>query len=122
MRLVRYACVFLLLTLWSVAKEHCALEAAGWLPEGCAWDCGESSGQDDACDLVEHGPYRPSLDVLTVAVPALSTELVVVPKPRDSAPPRLAEPARQARSLVRIRTWHFVERAAPPCRAPSLNV
>jgi hypothetical protein len=113
--------VLLLLTLWVAAKEHCNLEAAGLLPELCAEDCGRDSGKDDGCGLVENAYYKHVVSDVKTAAPQLLlpgfAALVIVPEPEAS--PRLV-PARHSEPQALLRTWQFVERAAPPSRAPAM--
>lgn len=112
--------VFLLLTAWSVAKEHCNLEALGWLPEQCESDCGQACGQDDGCETVENGYYKQSASQVHVASPELLLCVfhVAPPAPLRGVAPLELQRFSEPQTLVR--TWQFFERAAPPCRAPSV--
>jgi hypothetical protein len=124
MRMMGRVMAILLLALWLPATLHCDLEAAGLLGQQCAEDCGQDAGGGDGCQLVENGLYKSS--VLLVRIPApqlLHCAFSFVPRPElelDAAPLSLAEFVTGTQTLRR--TWQFVQRAAPPCRAPSLIV
>ncbi len=111
----------LLLLLWAPATLHCALEAAGLIGTQCAEDCGRDSGREDGCDLVESGLYKNSTPLLKIAAPELlRLAFLFVPalEPPGLAPAFAPAPFFAAQTLRR--TWQFAQRAAPPCRAPSL--
>jgi hypothetical protein len=123
MRFFRHVTVFLLLTLWLAAKEHCNLEAAGWLPELCVADCGKGTDQDDGCETFESAQYKSTVDHIKAPAPALLlclTALVCPPQEMETSP--ALAPERYAEPQMLVRTWQFVERAAPPSRAPAAIV
>jgi hypothetical protein len=113
----------LVLALWLPATQHCALEAAGCLPAMCAEPCADSSGHDDGCDVVENGLYKPSLDFVKAPAPALQFGVCLLCLTRvqeqilvvhTKAPPNAVDRPREW-----VAVWQFVQRAAPPSRAPS---
>lgn len=120
-----------LVALWLPATLHCALEAAGFDDLfHCVNDlhapCDHAAPSEtpvDACNLVEDASFKPATDTAVLPPPTLCACLLcfvapplaidLTPPPRGLsdcivAPPEVA------------RTWHFVARAAPPSRAPSL--
>lgn len=119
----------LLVTLWLPATLHCQLEAAG-LGESHHDDCcpeqSAPTGTDclgDACANIETSLIKESAPDLNLAAPvghhlfcgiapAILRAALVAPalSPTGHAPP-----------LELKVTWQFVERAAPPARAPSLH-
>jgi hypothetical protein len=110
------------LALWLPATLHCSLEAAG-LDNlfRCADD--EHEGTTDTCDLVENGTIKPALNTAVLASPVFSPSLLSLLLPPSLLP--LLPPAAGVTETVAApreirRTWHFVARAAPPARAPSL--
>jgi hypothetical protein len=119
MRVFRHAMVFLLLTLWLAAKEHCNLEAAGWLPDLCATDCGKGTEKDDGCESIEKAQYKNSLEHVKVPPPALLVCLALVPVLEVEPPPALPPDGYEERQTL-VRIWQFMERAAPPSRAPAV--
>lgn len=123
MRFFRLVAVLLLLTVWLTAKEHCTLETLGVLPDSCATKCADACESDDACGLVESSSYKQAVDHVHVAPPTLLLCLFAAPiSEKREGEAEFQEPAPMAASLGRMRTWQFVERAAPPARAPALNV
>lgn len=117
--------LFALLALWLPATMHCRLEAAGFF--AAHDDCAEqlasegSDCKDDACPTVEDALFKESSAALAVSAPAecflpdgfapaiervAAAGLTLSPF-RGTAPPEVAV------------TWQFVERTAPPARAPS---
>lgn len=122
MRWWRIVTVFLFLTVWLTAREHCNLETLGVLPASCASECAKACESDDACELVENACYKQAVDHVHVTAPTLLLCLFVAPVPEvPAAPPELRQPRRVSTSLARERTWQFVERAAPPARAPAVS-
>jgi hypothetical protein len=112
--------VFLLLTVWLAAKEHCNLEATGWLPDVCATDCGKETPKDDGCEKVESAQYKQTCEHVKAPPPALllCSFALACGLQEVEAPPVLApEPWAEPQTLAR--TWQFMERAAPPSRAPA---
>lgn len=122
MRAIGRVFALLLLALWLPATLHCDLEAAGWIGAQCADDCSRDKDANDGCDLVENGRYKSSGDFVKLSAPRrLPCAFAFIPRLELAVDP----PARswiefvsEARTLQR--TWQFVQRAAPPCRAPAL--
>jgi len=112
--------VFLLLTVWLVAKEHCNLEAAGWLPDLCTADCGQGTDKDDGCGVVENASYKHSIDQVKASAPILVLCVAVVVVPTEIIPCPLIGPERGTEAQTLIQIWQFVERAAPLSRAPAV--
>lgn len=114
---------FLLLALWLPATEHCALEAAGLLAETCADGCATESAVHDGCATVESGTYKPATQFLKVAAPELFAcactlylQQIEAAVAREQATPLKTD---FARPQDWVATWRFVQRAAPPARAPT---
>ncbi len=112
----------LLLALWFSATQHCDLAGSGLIAP-CHERATAGECQDDGCDQVERGTYRWSVEisrapapVLLVADPFLGpTFLLSAPEPAVAVvTPSFTRP------LNWVTTWHFVQRAAPPSRAPTL--
>ncbi len=115
----------LLLAAWLPATQHCGLEAAGWLPETDV--CHQDQHADQAhssenCSLIEEGAYQSFSFGLKVAEPAAPcacllqlTFLSEVRLPLFEAPAVYPPPDLPV-------CWRFLTRAAPPARAPSLNL
>ena len=121
MRHIQRLLAILLLALWGPATLHCALEAAGVLGTQCAEDCGREIGREDSCDLVESGLYKNSTPLLKIAAPELLRLAFLFVPAADLAPaPELSAPDAAAEPRALHRAWQFTQRAAPPCRAPSL--
>jgi hypothetical protein len=123
-RLLPFLCM-LVLACWLPATEHCALEAAGIFPKQCSDGCTSGRlGSDDGCGTVENGAYKPSADVVKVPTPDLFVcachlclQLVALDAAREITP---ASSASYERPQDWVSKWHFVRRAAPSPRAPSL--
>lgn len=122
MRAIGRVLAILLLAVWLPATLHCDLEAAGLIGTQCVDDCGRNEGANDGCDLVEKGLYKSSVDFVKISAPELlhcafsfvsCLELEV-----DATTLSSAEFVSETQTLRC--TWQFVQRAAPPCRAPSL--
>lgn len=123
--------VFFLLALWFVGTQHCGLEKLGLFSEhaeeGVAIGC--CSGTDDSCvrdgcNTVENGSYKPDCDI-KLAVPQFvaCSCLICLPSMVPSEPPDANVLRRDFnRSDPGAVTWHFVQRAALPARAPSLSL
>ena len=123
MRLLRHLTVVLLLIFWVAAKEHCNLEAAGLLPDTCVTDCGEMAGEDDGCVVVERAQFKSATDHPKVPPPQIRLvriAAIVLASQPETKPTVLIE--RAAEPEARRRTWQFIERAAPPTRAPATVV
>jgi len=115
------------LAAWLPATEHCALEAAGLVPQTCRDDCslGQRNGAD-GCSVIEGAIYKPSTQVLKVLSPELLTcacHLCLQMIPWDAA--QVIAPASAAaadRPRKWTTAWHFVRRAAPLPGAPSRSL
>ena len=117
----------LLLALWLPATLHCALEAAGCIrTEDCCDGHTDRACTRDACDTLEAGFVTPA--ALHATLPQF---FAVVAACRlfdsPSAPPAtlLLPPGTGVTGTVAAppevaRMWHFLVRAAPAPRAPSL--
>lgn len=112
--------LFALLALWAAAEDHCNLEAAGLMPSQCAADCGKGTTKDDGCEMIENAQYKNTLDHLKVPPPQLLLCLIALAPAIQVEAPTPLEPARYAEPETLARTWQFVERAAPPSRAPAV--
>jgi hypothetical protein len=127
MRRVLRILSLLVLAIWLPATEHCALEAAGVLPNSCSDGCASSQlGGDDGCAAVENAAYKPSSDALKVPTPDLFAcecffclQSISADVAHEIAP---TSGASFERPQDWVSTWHFVRRAAPAPRAPSLSV
>jgi hypothetical protein len=124
---VRRVVALLLLALWLPATLHCDLEAAGVTNIlGCHdhRTTGPAFGSDDHCHSIEGVAYK--LDFAAIKTPPPVTSLLFVfAHPSLLAavfPPRAITVEANAAPPEVARTWHFVARAAPPARAPSLEV
>jgi hypothetical protein len=119
----------LILALWFPATLHCDLEAAGlhhlW---GCHDEAASEHGHQHSSDHeyhpLEDGAFNPATPFLRAAPPlamiwgeVMADVFYVAPclpaaieYPRIRPPPGLSA------------AWQFIERAAPPARAPSPHV
>jgi hypothetical protein len=135
---LRHIIALLLLALWLPATQHCGLEAAGFIAEGASHfdsqagdeesPCGhgKSDCATDPCKIVESGTYKSALGSLKVPPPSFALCDFIQRALRESTPVVVDLPAvHSADPYERPRdcgaTWHFVERAAPLSRAPSLS-
>jgi hypothetical protein len=123
--------VVILLAIWFAATQHCALENLGLFAahaeQTAASGC--CTGTDDACatdgcNTVENGSYKPDHD-LKLAAPQfvacacqICLKAILPPEPPDGNVLRRDF----ERSDAGAPTWHFVQRAALPARAPSLSL
>lgn len=127
-----------MLAVWLPATQHTALELAGLLPDHSA-DAShqhDSSGNDPEIPnplgahhdwhAVEKTVTKPSSGLLKVPAPLLllvvgffCLQLFATASPRQ---PSLTSVARVAleRPIAWVPNWHFVRRAAPVSRAPSV--
>lgn len=114
---------------WLAATQHCGLEAAGLAPdhpaESSAACCADTeSCHNDACDLVESGLYKLESQPAAVAPPQLAPDFQLLWLTLSAARFDEVEPPpecdRTGRVLAWIPTRHFMQRAAPSPRAPSL--
>lgn len=114
---------------WLLATQHCGLEAAGLLTQGCEQidgdhNCGATEHVADGCHLVEGTGYKTSNTAVQVPAPQLVASLclssvnVLEPAAEQSLAATLAQYTERPRDWVP--TWRFVQRTALPSRAPSL--
>ncbi len=128
-RLFSKVLCFLLLTTWSVATEHCSLEAIGLIgaetaTTPCCDDGEKTECSDDSCQVVEGTACRAPSDQLLVAAPSLVAAitpefltLITTLVPPPATLPRWSYGI-EAPSLGWLPTRHFARRAAPLSRAP----
>jgi hypothetical protein len=136
-RIEVYMCVFrfrrivalVLLALWLPATQYCTLVAAGVLADetqaSAADDCCNTNDRcsRDACNLLENGVIKPANEMAKVLAPDLSACLCFIclrfvqPGVADESTLMVSAPEHP---LDWESTWHFVRRAAPLARAPSL--
>jgi len=119
----RRIAVFIVLTMWFGAAHHCDAEIAFDLcdqamcctsPAGCA---------QDGCETVESGDYRIAETNLKTPAPILVWVSLFNAAAIETAAARpvvLASEKLTEWPLDWVPSWHFVRRAAPPSRAPSL--
>lgn len=118
---------WLLLAVWLPATLHCQLEAAGWgdsHQDSCCPEKTADTGPDclgDACANIEASLHRDSAPELYLAAPATPCHLCCVALVRAARTGSILSPKRHAPPLELKVAWQFIERAAPPARAPSLN-
>ncbi len=110
------------LALWLPATLHCSLEAAG---VDNIFRCLDDDHEvtNDTCDLIENGTIKPALNTAVLAAPVLTFSLLshLLPPPvLPLLPPAAGVTEAVAAPREIRRTWHFVARAAPSPRAPSL--
>ncbi len=113
-----------LLTAWFAGTQHCELAVMGVIPR-CSSDCvPRQPCPKDGCDSIENGAYRSGTDVAKVPAPVL-----VAPEPFVFLHAALSTLADRPVVVLResferplnwVTTWRFVQRAAPPSRAPTL--
>jgi hypothetical protein len=125
-RVVRFA-LWLLVALWLPATMHCQLEAAG-LGESHQDSCcaGETAdtGTDclgDACANIEASLIKDSAPELYLGAPASLCPFCCAALVSAARTEPILSPERHAPPLELKVAWQFLERAAPPARAPSLN-
>lgn len=125
-RAVRLA-LWLLVALWLPATMHCQLEAAG-LGEAQHDSCctGETAdgGTDclgDACANIENSLIKDSAPELHLAAPVTVCPLCCAALRSTVRAEPVLSPKRHAPPLTLQAAWQFIERAAPPARAPSLS-
>jgi hypothetical protein len=123
--------VVLLLAIWFAATQHCGLESLGLVTEhiqegGVAGCC---SGTDDfcardGCNTVENGTYKPNRDIKLAAPQFVVCAWQICLQSIVPQEPPYANILRHdfERSDPGATTWHFVQRAALPARAPSLSL
>lgn len=116
------------LALWLPATQYCTLVAAGIVDE--TETCASAPVTDnndrcsrDACNLFEAGVIKPASEVSKVIAPDLSACLCFIclrfvqPGSVDESTLMVSAPEHP---LGWESTWHFVRRAAPLARAPSV--
>ena len=115
-----------LVALWLPVTLHCELEATGLF--GPLTECvasGDDCCADTDCITVEEALFKESATALMVSAPAAASCLVsfavTVPPAVHFAGPVLAS-ARPAPPPELAVAWQFLSRAAPPARAPALDV
>ena len=112
----------LLLTLWLPATLHCALESADLVfASSVCTDGSNDHCAGDNCAQVEDGLFKQQTDDLQVVAPDLAACVcfLCLQLPSPAAPDVLV-PRSAERPQDWVTTWHFVRRAAPAPRAPSL--
>jgi len=125
MRRLSHLLSLILLTVWLPATQHCNLEAAGIIATQCTDGCKSDAQSSDGCGIVEAGLYKISGDAVKAIAPNLLASnlflwvrfIGLVDRPESTRAP--SEPFR--RPLDWVTAWNFVRRAAPPCRAPSVD-
>lgn len=125
-RVVRFA-LWLLVALWLPATMHCQLEAAGMgesQHDSCCTGATADSGADcfgDACANIENSLIKDSAPELHLAAPVTVCPFGGAALVRAARTEPILSPKRHAPPLALKVAWQFIERAAPPARAPSLN-
>jgi hypothetical protein len=125
-RVVRFA-LWLLVALWLPATMHCQLEAAGMgeaQHDSCCTGETADSGTDclgDACGNIENSLIKDSAPELYLASPITVCPLCSAALVRAACAEPVLSPKRHAPPSELTVAWQFIERAAPPARAPSLN-
>lgn len=123
-RVVRLA-LWLLVALWLPATMHCQLEAAGMgeshQDSCCADETADSECLGDACANIENSLIKDSTQELHLAAPITVCPLCCAALVRTARVEPILSPKRHAPPLELKVAWQFIERAAPPARAPSLN-
>jgi len=113
-----------LLTIWLPVTQHCNLEAAGMVAKSHSAKSvpGRNSASIDGCDLVKNSNFAakemkvPQPELLACAcLICLHTVSPVEISDTADLPADAFE-----RPLNWLTTWHFVRRAAPPSRAPTV--
>ncbi len=120
-RRFQFAALFLL-ALWLPATMHCALESAGLIFTSSL--CADGSNDHcagDNCTQLEDGLFKQQTDELQVMSPdqfVCDGFLCLHLPPVAALAEPIVQPSDQPQNWVT--TWHFVRRAAPSPRAPSL--
>jgi hypothetical protein len=113
------------------ATQHCGLEAAGLIAahgeHGGNATCCETSTpcSHDGCEIVEGVAFKPTLDSLQVSAPdlvACTCFLCLQLVYRDLSAEPVTPVVAVEESQAWVPVWHFVRRAAPLSRAPSILV
>jgi hypothetical protein len=122
--------VLAVLTLWTAASAHCALEATGlWGSATVTTESGECCDPTDqcsrdACDLVEDADFAQPQADLKAPAPQLSVELCLrCVQVALTEMPLLEVPVAENAATLHPPTWmpsrHAVRRASAPVRAPA---
>eukprot|EP01012_Entosiphon_sulcatum_P068033 TRINITY_DN9800_c1_g1_i1.p2 TRINITY_DN9800_c1_g1~~TRINITY_DN9800_c1_g1_i1.p2 ORF type:complete len:127 (-),score=3.89 TRINITY_DN9800_c1_g1_i1:86-466(-) len=112
-----------LLTVWLPVTQHCNLEAAGLI--GKSHPAGSVPGKSetiDGCDLVKNSGFGAKEMKVPAPVRLACACLLCVqdlPMP-DSGRDAVLSTEAADRPLNWVTEWHFVRRAAPPSRAPTV--
>ena len=138
MQLIFKVTALLILAFWLPATQHSALELAGLLPDHSADVSHQHDSSGNGTELpnplgahhdwhaVEKTVTKPASSLLKVPAPVLllvagflCLQLFAIASPRE---PSLTSVARVAleRPMAWVPNWHFVRRAAPVSRAPSV--
>lgn len=125
MRVLQQRLIWLLLALWWPATLHCQIEQAFEQERpACEHACHPESGHKsvpDSCALFEDALYSAPGGHLALPPPQFVLDLwvsLVVPPPETVAPTVI--PDLHASAPPWVPCWHFVRRASPLSRAPSL--
>ncbi len=132
MSAVRRLLAALFITVWVMASQHCALEAAGLWPEaghdhGAHGPCcttpltGAEACAQDVCRVVEGDAVSAGLAVAKILPPSLSVEwgaLAQVILPPLSSSGEELRPWIEQREQEWVSSWAFTRRAAASPRAP----
>jgi hypothetical protein len=123
-RVVRLV-LWLLVAVWLPATMHCQIEAGldGSHEDIC---CAEETTAatdcvGDACANIEASLIKDSAPELYLAAPDSACPLCCAALVSAARPESVLSPKRHAPPLELKVAWQFIERAAPPARAPSLN-
>lgn len=129
--LFRRIAVIVLMALWFGASQHCALEAAELLDDThndllCSACCNEAGGLHDGCNVSERETLASTGSAVKVTAPDLLVcgchvcqLLLVELRELSEASVTPFEKGAEASSAW-LPVWHFVRKAAPSPRAPSL--
>src|SRR5262245_6350875 len=117
--------IFALLAVWLPTTLHCRAEAAGLFEtrEACCPEESTTTGsdcKDDLCATLEGALYKEQAATFQLAAPVLAggldlTAFLLVVPATDA--PAVSPPAHAPANELAVR-WQFIERAAPPARAP----
>jgi hypothetical protein len=130
MRLLCRIFALCLALAWVPVTGHCRIEALGVDFAACSDDCHEPSpagaAHDDGCALIESGLYKTGSGTITVRAPAIASLCAFCDCSRISALGPVLDPGTVSLRATHPRdwvpAWHFVQRAAPSPRAPSVVV
>jgi hypothetical protein len=118
----------LLVAFWLPATLRCEIETVPGLEFfGCETPCNGVTDKSctDGCAVLEGGLFKISNDEVKAPVPS-ENDLCLCAACSLCSALRAPDPAtdvvvhRGGDEDARARTWHFVRRAAPPSRAPSV--